>query len=140
MFVEEKLNDLNLKASGSLDADLQEELIQFYTFVDENPMAVRDVEMGVKDVDHDVRGRCNVLFYADGEESNNVKLYDWTWSRLMKRNSASMRRKTLQLNIYKYMLEKSGFIVIEMHTVIFHHTNKSGYVDIPIADLHFKKE
>lgn len=118
--------------------NLRQEITQFYEFVDENYMLVDELQKHIFDETHGIRGQYNALFFADGKDSRNVKLYDWTWSSKMQPDSTSLRRKTMQLNIYKHILEKKYHKnVVEMHSVVFHKEQES-YVDHKIRDLHFE--
>lgn len=120
------------------DPRLNQELTQFYRFVTNNFLVLDDVDMFVMDKTHNVRGICNAIFRADSEDTRNVMLYDWTWSPLMQPDSPSLQRKTLQLNIYKNILEKfHDKKVVEMHSVVF-HKSQQNYVDHRIEDLHFE--
>lgn len=100
--------------------DFRPELIQFYKFVCENSLVNENTEVDIQDRNHNVRGRYNATFRVNGSEKD-LLLYDWTRSLQMTPGSISIQRKTLQLNIYKYILEKYyDKNIVKMYSVIFH--------------------
>lgn len=88
-----------------IHVDLSPELIQFYNFVNENQMVVANFEQQIMDPKHLIRAKVNAVFRLN-DSDNDLVLYDWTRSTMMGPNSLSLQRKTLQMNIYKYILEK----------------------------------
>lgn len=131
----DRLVDHSDPTSAAIHTHLSKELIQFYNFVNENKLISVDIEASISDPIHRVNGRINALFQVNN--SDKLVLYDWTRSALMLRGSPSLQRKTLQLNIYKYILEKfHDKIIGKMCSVIF-HKDKENYEIIEIEDINF---
>lgn len=123
-----------------IHTQFRQELIQFYTFVRENFMVREKVEESIVDRNHNVRGRCNALFRVNNSDNRNLMLFDWTRSAIMIRGSLSFRQKTLQMNIYKYILEKyQGKNIVKMCSVVF-HADKKNYELFEIDDIGFRCE
>lgn len=123
--------------SSAIHSVLHEELIQFYTFVKENYMVREKIEQSITDENHNVSGRYNASFKVNDSDTD-LMLYDWTLSKLMVPGSLEVQRKTLQLNIYKYILEKYyGKNIVKMHSVVFHRDN-ANYSVIEIDDIGFR--
>lgn len=121
----------------TIHVDLWQELHQFYTFVNENQMVCEKEEGWVMDDNHKVRGKYNALFRSRDSDKDLI-LYDWTRSALMTPGSTSLRKKTLQLNIYKYILEKyHGKNIVQMRSVTF-HSQKPAYIINEIEDIGFR--
>lgn len=117
--------------------DLYKELVQFYNFANNNKLTLYGTEFTVHDPIHKVNGRCNALFRMSEGDDRNLMIYDWTRSPLMDEGSLSVLRKTLQLNIYKHILEKFYHKkIIKMHTIVFHKDIKE-YKDLEIEDIGF---
>lgn len=126
---------------GNIHMDLYPELVQFYNFVNDgkNKMIVYKTEYSFNDPNYKVYGRCNGLFRLEefGYDDRNLMLMDWTRSPLMLPGTLSLQRKTLQLNLYKYILETfEGKNIVKMCSVIF-HKDIDDYEIIDIEDIHF---
>lgn len=123
---------------SSIHKDFYPELVQFYNFVNKNKMTLYRIEYSISDKSCNVRGRCNALFRSEEADDQNLMLFDWTLSAFMHPGSVSLLRKTLQLNLYKYMLEKcEGKKIIKMRSVIFHKDiDKYHIIDIDDIDIH----
>lgn len=120
--------------SEKIHVKLTQELIQFYKFVNENQMVLADFQQQIFDPNHLIRGKVNAVFRLNDSDDELI-LYDWTRSSIMGPGSLSLRRKTLQLNIYKYVLERFYDKSIgEMRSVIFHEDN---YEIMEIEDIDF---
>lgn len=111
-----KLNTIHIK--------MHRELVQFYNFLNNRKVNVFGVEYCMRDPVRNVHGRCNGLFRSPehGFDDEHLILFDWTWSALMVPGSPYLQRKTLQLNIYKYILEKYNKMkIVKMCCVLFHN-------------------
>lgn len=132
----DRLVDGSDPESEKIHVNLWRELIQFYKFVNENHMVLADFEQQIFDPRHLIRGRVNAVFRLNGSNDELI-LYDWTRSTIMGPGSLSLRRKTLQLNIYKYILERFyDKSIATMRSVIFHE-DKDNYEIIEIEDIDF---
>lgn len=131
----------------TIHMDLHVELSQFYKFVNElehRMLAHLHPETGhaeysLIDRRHNVTGRCNALFRMEeySYDKEHLMLYDWTRSLLMFPGKLSLQRKTLQMNIYKHILEKyEGKKIMGMKMVILHKDIKD-YEIITIKDINF---
>lgn len=119
--------------------DLKIELLYFYQFANERKLVPYAIEFDITDSELRRVGRVNALFrmkrykYAD----DKLMLYDWMRSRYMIPGSLTWMKKTIQLNIYKYILEKFyGKTIVKMVTVVLHCDN-DAYEEIQIDDIGF---
>lgn len=120
----------------TIHLDLLQELLQFYKFANDLKLIVHEVEGDIVDKNHLVYGRYNALFRMN--DSDELMLYDWTRSPIMYPGSLSLQRKTLQLNMYKYILEKSaGVKIAKMYSLILHYQSEN-YEIIEIEDIDFR--
>lgn len=120
----------------TIHVDMFEELVQFYKFANDNKLIAYGVEETILDSNHLVYGRYNGLFRMN--DSDDLMLYDWTRSPIMYPGSLSLQRKTLQLNIYKYILEKYSHVKIaKMYSLILHYQSEQ-YEIIEIEDIDFR--
>lgn len=133
-------NDKIYQLDGTLKnihRDLYPELAQFYQFVNDNKMILFKSEYSISDKVRQVTGRCNALFRMSEFDDTHLMLFDWTRSTIMQPGSLSLQRKILQLNIYKYILEKSEKKkIVEMRSVVF-HADFNEYQIIDIKDIGF---
>lgn len=122
--------------------DLNIELRYFYKFVRDKHLVPYAVEYDIEDSEFRRVGRVNALFrikrykYAD----DKLMLYDWMRSRYMIPGSLTWMKKTIQMNIYKYILEKFYYKkIVKMVVVVLHRDNdKSTYEQIKIDDIGFR--
>lgn len=120
----------------TIHLDLSHELVQLYKFANDNKLIPYGVEENILDPNHLIYGRYNALFRMS--DSDELMLYDWTRSPIMYPGSLSVQRKTLQLNIYKYILEKYSHVKIgKMFSLILHYQNEK-YEIIEIEDIDFR--
>lgn len=122
-----------------LYSDLGTELLFFYKFVSENQLVPYAIEFDIEDSELHRVGRVNALFrmkmYEYGDDK--LMLYDWMRTPYMVPGSLTWMKKTIQLNIYKYILEKYyGKTIVKMVMVVFHRDNdNSTYEEIEIEDV-----
>ena len=104
-------------------------------------------EWEIYDTELDLAGSIDMVFK---DTENKFHIYDWKRSKEIKFNAfnnesgneplshiqnSNYWHYALQLNIYKYILEKHYNINIEtMHIVVFHH-NFNNYMDYTLPDL-----
>jgi ATP-dependent exoDNAse (exonuclease V) beta subunit len=111
---------------------------QFLQFDNESGLNVYRTEWRIFSDDHKVAGSIDIIF--EGTKPGSVKLYDWKrCSNLKKDNiyekgyfpidhipNCNYEHYTLQLNIYKYILENYyGIKVEEMALIVFSETKDS---------------
>lgn len=120
--------------------DLTKELIQFFTFVKKSGSVIFRTESSLVDPIHDVRGRYDALFRMKkyNYDDDNLVLVDWLRSANV--NDTKILEKTLQLNIYKFILEKyERKNIIKMFVIVFHRNNEN-YKKMEIQDTGFSRE
>jgi len=103
-------------------------------------------EFKLWDEDHKVAGMIDMLFYH--EETGKFEIFDWKRSKEIKMSGfrkgtgpcaqlqdCNYIHYTLQLNSYRWLLEKNyGIMVDKMVIVVFHPSNDS-YVEFELADM-----
>lgn len=102
-------------------------------------------EWMIFDEEFRISGAIDMLFkHADGE----VSIYDWKRSKEIKRSASekaffpiehlkncNLNHYSLQLNLYKFILERNyGLVVKGMHLIVC-HPNRQKYLDIPLQDM-----
>lgn len=103
-------------------------LQQFYKFASNNRLTVDSVEQPLEP-----KGIYDALFKIS---ENEYMLVDWTMSARVNPESKSLRRKTLQLNMYKALLEEEGKKIRRMYCVVF-HSAMNNYAVFEIEDIGF---
>ena len=91
--------------------------------------------------------------YATQNKDGTLDLYDWKRSKKISNNfisgysivpelshipDTSYWHYTIQLNLYKFLVEKKGYKVRRMYIVCF-HPNNLGYQKFQVADLDLEK-
>lgn len=65
-------------------------------------------------------------------KNNTYSIYDWKRTVNVEANSDSMRRYTLQLNLYRYILESEYDMIIEGLFLLLLHPENETHIEIPI--------
>jgi len=127
---------------------------EFHQFLDFNDKIVKKeklipfrTEWEVFDEDHKIAGSIDMLFKKEGEEG--LYIYDWKRSKKINKNNqyengyppldhlpnSNFWHYSLQLNIYKYILEENyNQKILGMYLACFHPERKT-YQRICVADL-----
>lgn len=127
---------LNNKVSISYDDECFE---QFLKFDKESKLKVYRTEWRIFSDDHKVAGSIDIIF--EGSKPGSVKLYDWKRCSNIKKDNqyekgyfpldhipnCNYEHYTLQLNIYKYILENYYGIKVEEMALIVFSENKDSY-------------
>lgn len=117
---------------------------QFLKFDKESELKVYRTEWRIFSDDHKVAGSIDIIF--EGSIPGSVKLYDWKrCSNLKKDNpyekgyfpidhipNCNYEHYTLQLNIYKYILENYYGIKVEEMALIVFSENKDSYEKVTV--------
>lgn len=116
----------------------------FLQFIKDVPLITKAVEWTVFHKDIKLIG---TIDYVSKNKDGTIDLYDWKRSKdILKTNGHSIIpelchipdskfwKYTLQLNLYKYLVEKNGEKVRRMYIVCFHPINL-GYQKYHVADL-----
>jgi len=121
--------------------------VEYKYFLDfiETPLVTKGVEWRVWNDDIKLAG---TIDYVSENKDGTIDLYDWKRSKsltrplggfsivpeLMHIPCTNFWKYTLQLNIYKWLIEKKGEKVRSMYIVCFHPINL-GYQKYQVADL-----
>ena len=96
-----------------------------------------------------IAGTIDMLFRVDAHDARKVAIFDWKCSKEIKFKNkygkgllpighvedCNYNHYSLQLSLYKYLLEKNyGLVVEEMNLVVIHRTNSEALV-IPVKDM-----
>ena len=107
-------------------------------------------EWVIYDEDLKLCGSIDMTYQVKGRSKKDIIIYDWKRSKNIKSTndyesankpfdwlpSCNFWHYSLQLNIYKYMLEKNyGVNVIGMNLLWLHPNNDDGYRIMPVPDL-----
>ena len=130
--------------NGSMDDSDEPEWNYFMNFKNDHAhMEPFRTEMMVYDEDIKICGSIDMLFInPDG----TLSIYDWKFSKEIQYNSFSGKKiqpvnledcnvshYSLQLNVYRIILErKYGFIIKDMNLVFMHRNLSDNYVKVPV--------
>lgn len=128
------------EALKRIHMDLNPELVQFYNFVCDEKWIMYKSEFNIEDPICRVTGRCNALFRMPeyNYDDEHLALFDWSRSVHMLPGNWTLKKKTLQMNFYKYILEKYyEKKILGSESVIFHKAMEMyEMIEIEDIDLH----
>jgi ATP-dependent exoDNAse (exonuclease V) beta subunit len=129
----------NFYLNGCLDDKNDDKCYnQFLNFYNDEKLIPYRTEWRIFSDDHKVAGSVDIIF--EGNKEGSVKLYDWKRSQEIKLineyekglypinniSNCNYEHYTLQLNIYKYLLENYyGIMVEEMAIIVFCENNNN---------------
>ncbi len=131
--------------------ELAKEIGMFYNFFSSTrSLEPYRTEWYIWDEEHRIAGSIDMLFRIDPVNApNKVAIYDWKCSKEIKTSNkyekalppishlddCNKNHYTLQLNLYKYILEKNyGLIICGLYLVVIHKTHDNFEI-IPVPDM-----
>lgn len=148
-YIEFFFNGIDTPYEEYLDLDI--EVNMFYDFAAQLApnMTPYRTEWYIFDEVHKLAGSIDMIFRVDPADARRVAIYDWKCSKEIKYSNKYEKSKSpiahledcnynhysLQLNLYKYILEKRyGLVVVEMMLVIIHR-NFSSFNLVAVKDM-----
>lgn len=119
-------------------------------FMEDHKLVTKEIEWRVVYKELKIAG---TIDYATQNKDGTLDLYDWKRSKKISNNfisgysivpelshipDTSYWHYTIQLNLYKFLVEKKGYKVRRMYIVCF-HPNNLGYQKFQVADLDLEK-
>lgn len=116
-----------------------EDFDQFLTFIQDFPLKMKAVEWRLFDTPTKLIGTIDCV---SENEDGTLDIYDWKRSKSINKGGGSCKhpllrhipgtnywKYTLQVNLYRYLLESNGHVVKNMFIVVFHpeHINYIKY-------------
>lgn len=121
----------------------------FLSFVKDHPQLTPfRTEMRIYDEDINICGTVDMLFI---NEDNTISIYDWKFSKEIQYTSSfgkkaldpishlddcNITHYSLQLNIYRHILEnKYGYTIKDMYLVFMHEQLSDNYIKVPVYEI-----
>jgi ATP-dependent exoDNAse (exonuclease V) beta subunit len=127
-----------------------EEMKRFIDFDLTYKLVPLRTEWRVYSEDYHIAGSIDMIF--KGDQPNTIKVFDWKRSKEIKMNNrfekgfyplqdldhCNYQHYSIQLNTYKFILERHYDVKVDEMALIVLHPNNPSFVKIPVPDLQDK--
>lgn len=135
--------------SAPIDEDIKKEISMFKEWAIQMNRTPYRTEWCIYDEELKIAGMIDMICRADPRDPRKLAIYDWKCSKEIKyKNKYSRARDpishledcnfnhySLQLNLYKYILEKNYNVeIVDMHLVVIHSNNEQCQL-IPVRNM-----